>query len=240
MGNWQQRDEDGWSAEVYEPDTSRPGLALLFLHGHSHKTLSHSDAWTRALEHAGLRAVCPLSSSGWWVEGDERIGLDTPLEFLQQRVAPSIRRWWDVPEPGIALTGVSLGGQGALKLAYRHAREFPVVAAIAPAIDFHRLFGLGLPLDGFFDDAESARQQTVPLHLNPLSWPRHQLLLCDADDEDWYESVQRLASKLSSSGVLFDQDFTARGLGHCWEYFDSVADDVVEFITSRLEQVLAD
>ena len=212
----------------------------MFLHGHSRKTLSHSDVWTQVLEQAGLRAVCPLSDSGWWVQGNERIGSETPLAFLQQRVAPSIRRWWDIAESGIAVAGVSLGGQGALQLAYRHAREFPVVTAIAPAVDFHRLFGLGLPLDEFFESAESARQQTVPLYLNPLSWPRHQFLLCDADDEDWYESVQRLAGKLSSSGVLFEHDFAARGLGHCWEYFDLVANDVVEFTTERLEQVLAD
>ena len=30
-----------------------------------------------------------------------------------------------------------MGGQAALRLAYRHPEKFPIAAAIAPAIDFH-------------------------------------------------------------------------------------------------------
>ena len=38
---------------------------------------------------------------------------------------------WNLTPPAIALTGVSLGGQGALRLAFKHPRTFYVVAAIA-------------------------------------------------------------------------------------------------------------
>ena len=121
--------------------------------------------------------------------------------------------------------------------AYRHSRDYPVVAAVAPAIDFHKLHGLGLPLDDWYASPEDARQQTVPLHINPLAWPVHQLLACDSDDRDWYEGVERLAGKQHSSGIPVTTEFESHGLGHCWDYFDIVADSVVDFVTRQLEQV---
>jgi S-formylglutathione hydrolase FrmB len=38
---------------------------------------------------------------------------------------------------GVGLLGYDMGGQAALRLAYRHPEKFPIAAAIAPAIDFH-------------------------------------------------------------------------------------------------------
>ena len=67
----------------------------------------------------------------------------------------------------MGLTGISMGGQGVLQLAYRHPRTFPVVAALAPAIDFHQWYGRGLPLDEMFDSREAARQATALLQIHP-------------------------------------------------------------------------
>jgi hypothetical protein len=36
-----------------------------------------------------------------------------------------------------------MGGQGALRLAYRHPNLFPVASAISPAIDFHKRYNEG-------------------------------------------------------------------------------------------------
>ena len=98
-------------------------------------------------------------------------------------------------------------------------------------------YGLGLPLDDWYSSPEDARQQTIPLHLNPLNWPAHQLLACDADDDDWFEGVERLASKLTSSGIPVTTAFESHDMGHCWDYFDTAASTVIDFVTDRLSQV---
>ena len=151
------------------------------------------------------------------------------MPFIQQR--------WQVKTRQIGLTGISMGGQGVLQLAYRHAREFPVVAAISPAVDFHRWYGTGLPLDEMFDSQEHARQETVTLQIHPLNWPRHQLLTCDPVDVDWFEGVERLAMKLSSSGIAFESDLESSHGGHSWEYFNHMAPRVIEFVARNLESV---
>ena len=137
--SWSRREQSGWTIELFEPPQPRPSAGLLFLPGHSGKTLINNPAWTQSLEQARLRAACPISGSGWWVEAGERIAGQAPLAWLYEQVVPALRDWWQLDQTAIAVAGVSLGAQGALGLAYRHAREFPVVAAISPAVDFHEL-----------------------------------------------------------------------------------------------------
>ena len=235
--SWSLREVPGGAVELYEPSTPRPEFGLLFLPGHSGRTLATSTTWTASLEHSGLRAACPVAGSGWWLDASDPIGDRTPLQWLHRDVVNWLQFEWETVPRGLAVAGVSLGGQAALGLAYRHSRDYPVVAAVAPAIDFHKLHGLGLPLDDWYASPEDARQQTVPLHINPLAWPVHQLLTCDSDDPDWYDGVERLAGKLHSSGIPVTTDFQSHGLGHCWDYFDTAADPVVDFVTRGLEQV---
>ncbi len=96
--------------------------------------------------------------------------------------------------------------------------------------------GLGLPLDEIYPDQEAARQDTITLWLHPLNWPRHQLLMCDPTDVEWFEGTERLASKLSSTGIPFELDFTTSHGGHSWTYFNHVAPRVVQFLRDALEK----
>jgi S-formylglutathione hydrolase len=86
-----------------------------------------------------------------------------------------------------------------------------------------------------YDDAEAARQDTATLLLNPLNWPRHQLLMCDPADAEWFEGAQRLASKLYSTGIPFESDFETTCGGHSWGYFNHVAPRVMKFLIDALE-----
>jgi S-formylglutathione hydrolase FrmB len=238
-GTWSQVEIAGKLADVYEPrQPADDRRVVLHLHGHGLTTLKDNPAFSNELEKHGLRAICPHGQRSWWLdvvcsEFDDSM---TPLQFLRTQVVPYIRQRWGTQPPGIGLTGISMGGQGALQFAYRYPREFPVVAAISPAVDFHNWHGQGLPLDEMFDSAERARQQTATLQLVPLNWPKHQLLVIDPTDDDWFEGAERLASKLYSMGIPFERDFeTSRG-GHSWDYFNQMAAPVLAFIADRLEQ----
>lgn len=238
-GKWSEIDIAGKPADVFEP--SQPAeepRVVLFLHGHGQERLRDNPVFTREFERHGLIAVCPEGKRSWWLdviceEFDSEI---TPLAYLRDTVVPFIETEWNVSPPAIGLLGVSMGGQGVLQFAYRQARRFPVVAAISPAMDFHRCFGQGLPLDEMFPSAEDARQETAILKIHPLNWPKHQLLVCDPADEYWFEGAERLALKLHSSGIPFESDFSTSGGGHSWEYFNRMAEPVVEFLAERLDK----
>jgi len=121
-----------------------------------------------------------------------------------------------------------------LQLTYRWPRDFPIVAAIAPAVDFHNWYGYGLSLDQMFASKEAARQQTATLHIHPMNWPKHQWLCCDPTDEYWFEGTERLGSKLASIGIPFERDLVSTAGGHSWSYFERMAAPSLEFVTKSL------
>jgi pimeloyl-ACP methyl ester carboxylesterase len=238
MGAWRQVSIGRKTADAFEPARADSGFAVLFLHGHGLITLRDNAAYTAELDRYGLRCLCPHGRRSWWGERlcsefDPRV---TPADYIRSELLPWMRETWGVVPPRIALLGVSMGGQGALRLAYRSPQQFPIVAALAPMVDFQNWYGRGLPLDQMYDSAEGARQDTATLLVHPLNWPRHQLLMCDPGDVDWFEGIERLASKLSSTGIPFESDFTTRHGGHSWDYFNHIAPAALSFIHQRLEQ----
>lgn len=238
-GTWSQIEIAGKQADVYEPrQPAEPGRVILHLHGHGQQTLADNPAFTAEFERRGLRVICPHGERSWWTDVVcSEFGPDvSPLQFLTDSVLPYIEQRWNVRPPAVGLTGNSMGGQGALQLAYRRPGEFPVVAAISPAIDFHNWYGQGLPLDEMFPNREAARQATAILQIHPLNWPRHQLLVCDPTDEEWFEGVERLAMKLSATGIPFESDLETRAGGHSWDYFNAMAPRVVGFVAERLDR----
>lgn len=224
--------------EVFEPEgTQPPRGVVVFLHGYDSVTLRDNEAYTRQLENHGLACVCPLGPGCWW--SDQVYGPfdpeQSPIEFLAQQLPEFCQQRWNVEPSKIGVTGVEMGGQGALQLAYRHARQFSVVAAISPKVDFETWYGHGTTLDDIFPNREAARQSTATLHIHPLDWPKHQLLLCDPADQYCRDGVQTLASKLSSTGIPFDSDFVTTHGGFGWAYANAMAPVVIEYLAGHLK-----
>ena len=233
-GHWEHVTIEGKSADVFVPDGNplSPSYGVLFFHGHGRVTLKANEVYSQQFDAVNWPVVCPHGERSWWLdrvcsEFDSKL---TPIRYLRDSVVPYFAERWGLAPPSIGLLGLSMGGQGALQFAYRFARDFPSVAAISPLIDFQNMYGQGLPLDEMFESAEAARQQTVTLQLHPLNWPRNQFLACDPTDRQAYEGVERLASKLFSSGIPFESDFTTTDGGHDWTYFNRMAKPAVEFL----------
>src|SRR5262249_35412710 len=133
------------------------------------------------------------------------------------------------------LLGAGMGGQGALRLAFKHPELFPAVAGIASAIDYHELYGAGTPLDETYDSKEQCRQDTAPLHVHPSRVPPNIFMAIDPDDP-WHRGNDRLHEKLGALGVAHETDFTTRGGGHSWAYIECLADRAVRFVHAGLVQ----
>jgi S-formylglutathione hydrolase FrmB len=201
------------------------------------ETLAGNAVWTRLLETQGLRTVCPHGNRSWWTnricsEFDSQL---TAERHILQNILPYARERWGIEPPRIGLTGISMGGQGALRLAMKYPSKFPVVAAISSALDFQILHGQGSTIDEMYLDSESARQDTALLHLHPLNWPRNMLFVVDPTDRTWFDGNQRLHEKLAALGIPHQFDFTTSAGGHSWEYFNTMAPRIIEFMVRGLE-----
>jgi len=227
---WTNIDLAGKPAERFLPDSGPSRHTIVFLHGYDGVGLTQNPAFTQEFERQQLDVICPLGPRCWWsaVIAPTFDPLISPIEFLAREIPALSER------TKFGVCGIEMGGQGALQLAYRHARLFPVVAAISPKIDFEDWHGHGTSLDDLFPDREAARQATATLHIHPLDWPRHQLLLCDAADLYCRDGIEILASKLSSSGIPFESDFRTTHGGYGWNYANAMAGKVVTYLAEKL------
>lgn len=239
-GQWSAVEIAGHACDVYEPAQPSPhGYVVLYLHGAGLTRLADHSRFGTLFDQHQLRCLAPRTMRSWWSDRvcpefdpkltAERYVLQPTLAWLADR--------WDVHPPRIALLGTSMGGQGALRLAYKHPDKFPVVAAIAPAIDYNLHFDdPELGLAALYRDAEQARQDTATLHIHPLNWPRHQWFAADPTDYGWFDGVDRLRMKLYSLGVPYEADLETIAGGHSWEYYEHMAEPALRFIADRLER----
>lgn len=244
----------GHACELFSPPEARPGVACIYLHGVRCRWLQDIHGLRDSIEAAAVPVIAPRTGRSWWIDRvvpafDPRI---TPERFVVDTVLAEVARRFRVGPPGVALFGTSMGGQGALRLAYRHPALFPVAAAVAPAIDFHRAMReAGERDDGelydtlwqVYGDVERARQDTAILHVHPLNWPRHQCFASDPADEHWHDGAARLHEKLAALGIphrailepRVDAETAARGGAHGPAYYDAVAPEIVRFLLDALD-----
>jgi pimeloyl-ACP methyl ester carboxylesterase len=239
MGTWTTCDIEGHPCDVFQPARPHPhGFTVLYLHGVHLQRLADQPPFVEQFERHCLRVVAPHTGRCWWTD---RICPDfdaavSPERHVLDRVLPWMQRHLAVALPRIGLLGTSMGGQGALRFAYKYPDRFPVVAAISPAIDYQLRYDDDPILQAMYADAEAVRQNTALLHVHPLNWPRHQFFCCDPADERWFESVDRLRMKLWSLGVPFECELETTAGGHGFGYYNAMVARAVGFLVERLER----
>jgi enterochelin esterase-like enzyme len=244
-GTWSIIELAGHPCDVYEPQPPeverpiQPPQVIIYLHGLHSTRLADAPVFSQQIAQLGIPVLCPETKRSWWndrvcLEFDPRL---TAERHILDNVVPYIAARWQAKPPQIALLGTSMGGQGALRLAFKHANTFPIAAAISPAIDFQIRWREGdETLRSMYADEETARQDTATLHLHPLNWPRNIWFCCDPEDYRWFDSADRLRMKLAALGIPREVDLTTTGGGHSWEYYERMAPSAIAFLAERLDR----
>ncbi len=238
-GTWSSTTIAGKTADVFQfPESEKPRFGILYLHPYGLETPADNEVFTKIFEDLKLAVVCPHGQRSWW--GDKICGefdsTVTPEKYLLEQVLPYFKETWNLHPRSIGLLGISMGGQGALRLAFKYPKMFPVVAGISSAIDYHELYGTGTPLDDMYDSKEQCRQDTALMHLPPYNSPPHIYFCIDPADIEWYRGNDRLHEKMNALGVEHTCDLTTQAGGHSWEYFNHMAEPAIRFIYQGLEQ----
>jgi S-formylglutathione hydrolase FrmB len=234
---WEQSSLAGKRIDIFDPP-AKPRFGIVFLHGIGLETLAGNDVWTRILAQRNLACICPHGQRSWWLdrvcaEFDPEL---SPERYILDHVVPLFRERWNIAPGALGVCGISMGGQGALRLALRHPRVFPAAAGIASALDFHEVYGQGLTLDDMFDSKERARQDTALMHIRPDDCPPHLFFVIDPDDIDWIRGNDRLHEKLSALGIPHVSDLATQAGGHSWTYFNRMAEPALRFLAEGLDK----
>ena len=239
LDGWTLNDIAGKPADVFHPPgVDRPRFAVVFLHPVALETPTDNIAWTAELARHGLACCAPHGMRSWWVD---RVCPEFDPELTSERhildnVVPWVRERWQLGTKPLAAVGISMGGQGAVRLGFRRPDVFPVVGSIAGAFDMQEYFGQGSPLDEMYPDAEACRQDTAILQLDPARCPPHVWFTCDPTDMPWYRGNDRLHEKLSAYGLPHTADLDTSAGGHTWDYFDAMAGPLFAFVAAALAQ----
>ncbi len=240
IGNWSEVMVAGHPCDVYEPPRRHEhGYVLVYLHGVHANRLIDETVFIEQFARHGLPVIAPITGQSWWSDKiyDQFDPKITAERYVLDHVLAFIKEHWNAAPPKIGLFGTSMGGQGALRLAYKHPNIFPVVAGISPAIDYQLRFKDGDEvLMQMYADAEAVRQDTATLHIHPLNWPRHQFFCCCPTDDRWWESADRLRMKLYSLGVPHVCDLETAGGGHGFQYYNAMAERTINFLAERLDK----
>ncbi len=229
----------GRNVDVYQPSGLKPPrFGVLFMHGAGGETLRDRPAFTRLFDELSLPCVSPIAGRCWWVDRPvaQFDGSITPERFLRENILGYFKDRLGLASKSIGLLGISMGGQAALRLAFKFPDLFPVAAALSPALDFHEIYGQGTPLDDIYPSKEHCRQDTALLHVSPVNFPAHIFFCIDPADDLWYRGNDRLHEKLTALGIPHTMDLTTKAGGHGWEYFDHMAERAVRFLHEGLQQ----
>jgi len=233
---WESLTIVGRSADVFTP-ADRPRFVLVFLPDLDGVTLKDNAVWTSLFKANRTACVCPDGGESWWADRvcpsfDSKKSAE---RYLLDDVVPWALTRYGVPANAVALAGVGAGGQGALRIGFKHPDRFRVVAAFEASLDHYELYGRGTALDDMYPSREHCRQDGAVLHVQPMKWPPYLWFACDPDSP-WLRGNDRLHEKLMALGAPHTIDFTSPACGHFWAYYDRMAPAMMRFVVEGLDR----
>lgn len=201
-----------------------PYPTLYLLHGYSgseQSWITHRPDLPQLAEQYGMIIICPDGENSWY--WDSPIKSDSQFEtFLSKELIDYVDTHYPtrVNRHGRAITGLSMGGHGALFLGMRHPEVFGCMTAMSGGVDirpFPTSWQMPTLLGSKDEHPERWENHSVMNQLDRLV-DKQSAILIDCGTDDFFYGVNRklhtelLARKIS-------HDYISRPGGHTWEYW---------------------
>lgn len=218
-----------------------PCPVIYLLHGYSGNEqdwISHKTELPKIADERGIIFVCPDGKNSWY--------WDSPLNphyRYETFISSELVTYTDshyatiAKREGRAITGLSMGGHGALWNAIRHADVFGAAGSMSGGVDI-RPFPLNWEM----------KKQIGEMAANKAVWDNHTVtnqisklkngqlaITIDCGEDDFFLEVNKtLHQRLLGAGI--DHDFTTRPGAHTWEYWVNSLDFHILFFTKYFKQ----
>lgn len=210
--------------QYFDPDLQEEQFPVVYLlHGASG---SYRDWPTKANLDAvatdyGLIIVCPDGQDSWYVDSpvDPRMQYETFISRELVEYIDSHYRTFDEPRFR-AITGLSMGGHGALWNAWRHPDVFGACGAMSGGVDitqFPDRWQIDKRLGKYAGNEARWREHSVVSLVPTLKNKQQQIIIDDGVDDVFYKVNCQLHDALLERHI--DHDFTIRPGNHSWSYW---------------------
>ena len=214
-------------AVVILPDDYKDVQALpvvYLLHGYSGNYadwITKAKGFEKAADLYQVIIVCPDGNNSWYWDSP----VDSNFKY-ETYVSKELVSWIDSKyktiksRRGRAITGLSMGGHGALYLALKHQDVFGAAGSMSGGVDirpFPNNWDMALRLGKYADHPQNWEQYTVINMLNLLQ-PNSLALIIDCGTEDFFFKVnENLHAQLLYRNI--PHDYITRPGAHNWNYW---------------------
>ena len=182
--------------------------------------------------------VCPDGGyAGWYLDSPEK-----PKMRYETYISSELVKWTDehyrtvANRKGRAVTGLSMGGHGALYLAFKHQDVYSIAGSMSGAVDILPISdGFGLPdLLGSQAEYLDRWEQHSDINLVHLLKPNSLAIIIQDGTEDFlYKENVKLHEKLLYRGI--PHTFTLSPGGHTWEFWANAIKYQMLFISDQFK-----
>ncbi|MDP4206538.1 MAG: alpha/beta hydrolase-fold protein [Bacteroidota bacterium] len=213
---------------VITPDNyaSAKELPVVYLlHGYSGNYLdwiTKAKGFEKAADQYNMIIVCPDGGFGSWY-WDSPVDPTSKYEtFVSSELVKSIDSKYKTIKNrrGRAITGLSMGGHGALYLAFKHQDVYGAAGSMSGGVDirpFPNNWDMAQRLGTYAEQADRWEKNTVVNMLNLLT-PNSLAIIIDCGSEDFFYKVnENLHQQLLYRNI--PHDYICRPGGHTWPYW---------------------
>ena len=216
-------------AVVITPDNYAGAKALpvvYLLHGHGGRYsdwIMRAKGFEKAADLYQMIIVCPDGNNSWY--------WDSPVDpnyKYETYVSKELVEWIDGKyktikgREGRAITGLSMGGHGALYLAFRHQNVFGAAGSMSGGVDirpFPNNWNMPERLGKYAEKPDNWEKNTV-INLLHLLTPNSLALIIDCGTEDFFFKVnENLHKQLLQRNI--PHDYITRPGAHNWPYWNN-------------------
>ncbi len=230
--------------QYYDPDFQEEQFPVMYLlHGYDGDYRNWSDkASLEALASTySMIIVCPDGQDSWYVDSP----VDPKMQF-ETYVADELVTFVDdhyrtIPDPKLrAITGLSMGGHGALSLALRHPDVFGSCGSMSGCVDITQCadkWKIAKRLGDYAQNKAEWESHSVLLMVPTLSTTQN-IIIDDGTGDVFYEMNLQLHKALLERKIA--HDFTIRPGAHTWDYWVNSLDYHALFFSKCFDKAFDD
>lgn len=215
-------------AVIIRPDNyaKQKELPVVYLlHGYSDNYagwVTKANGFEKAADQYNILIVCPDGGfSSWYWDSPVDSSFKYETYISKELVAYIDKNYHTIKNrTGRAITGLSMGGHGALYLAFRHQDVFGAAGSMSGGVDirpFPLNWDMAARLGSYAENQERWEKNTV-INLIHLLTPKSLNICIDCGTEDFFFQVNiNLHDKLIERNI--PHDFIIRPGAHNWEYW---------------------
>jgi S-formylglutathione hydrolase FrmB len=231
---------------IIKPDnyTSADKFPVVYLlHGYSGNHLdwiTKAKGFEKAADQYSLIIVCPDGGFNSWYWNSPVNPKSQYETFMSDELVKSIDAKYSTikDRKGRGISGLSMGGHGALYLAFKHQDVFGAAGSMSGGVDirpFPNNWDMAKQLGTYAEQAERWEKNTVINMLNLLT-PNSLAIIIDCGTDDFfYEVNENLHQQLIYRNI--PHDFIIRPGAHTWPYWTNAVKYQLLFMKNYFDSV---